>query len=57
MLVTAISLVAALITFRTSHRGELLSKSLMGIRNAGMSYMFGGLVVAPEIYNPLLKEN
>jgi hypothetical protein len=31
-------------------------KSLRAVRNASLTYVFGGLFLAPEIYNPLMDQ-
>jgi hypothetical protein len=50
-----LALGGALITLRGAAFGSLWGKSFRAVRNASLAYIFGGLIVAPEIYNPLMK--
>jgi hypothetical protein len=50
-----LALGGALLTMRGLAGSNVLNKSFRGVRNASLSYIFGGLLVAPEIYNPLMN--
>lgn len=46
----------AILTFRSVQSVNLVSRSLRAFRNSGVVYFAGGLMIAPEIYNPLMKD-
>jgi hypothetical protein len=51
-----IAISGALLTFRGVGLHSVWGKSFRAVRNATLMYVFGGLVVAPEIYNPLMNQ-
>jgi hypothetical protein len=51
----ALALGGALLTMRGLTGSTVLSQSFRGVRNASLAYIFGGVLVAPEIYNPLMN--
>lgn len=56
---TAINLacvLTAILTFRRFSDINLGSRILRAFRNSGMLYLGGGLIITPEIYNPLMKD-
>ena len=51
-----IAISGALLTFRGVGLHSVWGKSFRAVRNATLMYIFGGLIVAPEIYNPLMNQ-
>ncbi len=51
-----IAISGALLTFRGVGLHSVWGKSFRAVRNATLMYVFGGLIVAPEIYNPLMNQ-
>lgn len=52
-----VTLLVALYTFnRKKADFGAVNRLLYSTRNAAVSYLLGGLLIAPEIYNPLIKE-
>jgi hypothetical protein len=51
----ALALGGALFTMRRLNAGNILGKTFLAVRNATIAYVVGGLLVAPEIYNPLMS--
>jgi hypothetical protein len=51
------TLLTAIATLRV--RGNLggFNRFMLAIRNSSVFFLLGGLVVAPEIYNPLIKSD
>jgi len=50
-----LALGGALLTFRGLNASNIGGKSFRAVRNATLAYVVGGLLVAPEIYNPLMN--
>jgi len=46
----------ALLSLRRVSATNFLGKTFTAVRNASLSYIVGGLLIAPEIYNPLMSE-
>jgi len=51
-----LALAGALLTLRRVNTGNFFGKTFSAVRNASLSYIIGGLLIAPEIYNPLMSE-
>jgi hypothetical protein len=54
----ALTLLTAIVTLQ---RGKVqlgfANRLLLSIRNSAVTFLIGGLLVAPEIYNPLIKSD
>ena len=55
MLVNTLSLFTAIFAFRKVSGSNIVGIGLRSVRNTGLMYLAAGLVVAPEIYNPIMK--
>lgn len=55
MLLNALALATALVTLKGVDRANGWRVAVRSLRNCALMYVGGGLVVAPEIFNPLLK--
>ena len=55
MLVNSLSLITAIFAFRNFKAANMVGVSLRAVKNTGLMYLAAGLVVAPEIYNPIMK--
>ena len=47
-------MIVGVASFRTAKIHQLPAKSFAALKDAAFSYFIGGLVIAPEIYNPLM---
>ena len=48
-------MLTAIGTFRRNHNINFASRALRTFRNSSIMYIGGGLIMAPEIYNPILN--
>jgi hypothetical protein len=46
---------SALFTIREYTFNNACGKTIRAVRNSTLTYLVGGLLLAPEIYNPLMK--
>jgi len=51
-----LALGSAVFTMRKISRFNAPSLSVKSLRNSALTYMFGGLFIAPEIYNPVMMK-
>lgn len=49
------TLFTAIYTLRARRSVGVFKRLMLSIRNSSIAFFLGGLVVAPEIYNPLIK--
>jgi hypothetical protein len=55
--VSGLAVLTALFTFRRVHTVELLAEGFRVFRNVTFVYLTGGIFIAPEIYNPIMKNS
>lgn len=56
LLLNTLTVAGALLTLRKVNSGNVFRKTFNAVRNASLAYIIGGLLIAPEIYNPLMSE-
>ena len=49
-----LALTSAVMTMRGINQSNAWSLGVRSLRNSTLTYIFGGLIIAPEIYNPVL---
>jgi len=50
------ALSSAVLTMQGINQSNALRLGVKSLRNSTLTYIFGGLIIAPEIYNPLLMK-
>jgi hypothetical protein len=55
VILNGLALGSAVVSMRGINRYNGWMMGVKSLRNTTLTYFFGGLVVAPEIFNPLLK--
>jgi len=50
-------LLVAILTFGRRADVGAVNRLLYSTRNSALTYMLGGLLIAPEIYNPFLRSD
>lgn len=55
MAVNTLGLVIALVAFRNFQASKIVGTTLKAVKNAGVVYLLAGVMIAPEIYNPLMN--